>query len=817
MWALLLTPGANGQSVSLNYRQEPLNEILLDLNDRYGAQISVNADLASGCDITLLKEFKNLEKALEALARTCDLDLHQINGVFIFRRSRSPAPSTQPPLTLKGRPPSFLYQGVVLEANSREPVPYATLRMNDRGIHTDEYGRFSFQSPSRTAFVAYRSLGFVESDTLLRFGDELTLPLKPFSIDLAEVEVEGIRGRTRSHIGASAGHFQFNDINNQLVPGLGYDLIFNHLRLYPGIMAAGESTSDFVIWGSYAGQNHILYDGITLFSNWGTYADIGRVNPYMIRDVEVYKGGYGVSVGDRMGGVVQVEGRSGDLNRVRGNLSLTNQLANARLSVPLFNQTSTLQVAGRITYFDALDLSAQPREQKEVIIPDYQYSDLNVKFSSNLSPSDKLEISTIASWDSYEAQLRGSTTRPFPENINVKSVQYGGSLRYNRNWQGGGLSQVWVSQSFYQPEFSSYFIRRQNARPNLDTLEQGRWSNPVQEFNSRITHTFSARKKHQFEISGAYIQNRVFLQSREAELLEDTDKRLGRVSIYLQDRIQWTDWFSMEVGLKADLPFSQAKLYWQPRVQAGFRLSDHWRAHLAWGIYRQFISKNTLIDILGNRTDFWQVARSEQVPVLQSMHQVGGIRFHRNRWELSLEGYYKTTSGFSRNILNRDRSVTFIVGNARAMGLDVLLRKQLDAHEFLLSYSLGKVLERFELDTRTGPFRESPQSQRHELKLAVMLNFRPFRISATQVYGSGFPHATQANAPRGPRPYWRTDLAAEYGFSVKKMEFQAGLSILNLFNRDNVRLNQSVSVPEGDVINTLGIPFTPAVYLNLHF
>jgi len=803
--------------VSLSYRQEPLNEILLDLNDRCGAQISVNADLASGCDITLQKEFKNLEKALEALARTCDLDLQQVNGVFIFRRSRSPAPLTQPPLTQKGRPPSFLYQGLVQEASSGEPVPFATLQIAGRGVSTDEYGRFSFQTSSPTAFLAFRSLGFVESDTLLRFGNELILSLQPNSIDLAEVVVEGVRGKTLSHVGESAGLFQFNDINNQLVPGLGYDLIFNHLRLYPGIMAAGESTSDFVIWGSYAGQNHVLYDGITLFSNWGTYADIGRVNPFMIRDVEVYKGGYGVSVGDRIGGVVQVEGRSGDLKKVRGNVSLTNQLANARLSVPLFNQTSSLQVAGRVTYFNWLDLSAPPESSQQVIVPDYQYSDLNAKFSSNLSPSDKLEISTIASWDSYEAQLRGSIASPFPENINVKSVQYGGSLRYSRSWRGGGLFQVWVSQSFYEPEFSSYFIRRQNARPNLDTLKQGSWSNPVQEFNSRITHTFPAREKHQFEISGAYIHNRVFLESREAELLEDTDQRLGRISMYLQDRIQWTDWFTMELGLKADLPFAQSKVYWQPRAQARFQLSKPWSLNLAWGMYRQFISKNALIDVLGNRTDFWQVAHSEKVPVLKSMHQATGITFSKNRWEWSLEGYYKITRGFSRNFLNRDQSVNLIVGEARAVGLDILIRKQIARHEFLLSYSLGKVLERFALETRTSQFQESPQSQRHEVKAAVMLNFPPFRISATQVYGSGFPSAVQANALRAPIPYWRTDLAAEFGFSVKKMEFQSGISILNLFNRENVRLNQSVSVPEGDVINTLGIPFTPAFYFNLAF
>jgi len=66
-------------------------------------------------------------------------------------------------------------------------------------------------------------------------------------------------------------------------------------------------------------------------------------------------------------------------------------------------------------------------------------------------------------------------------------------------------------------------------------------------------------------------------------------------------------------------------------------------------------------------------------------------------------------------------------------------------------------------------------------------------------------------------PYWRTDFAGQYLFELNDLQFQTGISILNLFDKENERLNQSVNVPNGAEINTLGIPFTPTVYLDCKF
>ncbi|MFT6216912.1 MAG: hypothetical protein ACJAS3_003330, partial [Roseivirga sp.] len=76
----------------MEYKGEPLNEILLDLNDRFGIQISVNASLANQCLITIKNEFSNIAQAIEALAKECQLTYVKIGEVYTFRNQQELPP-----------------------------------------------------------------------------------------------------------------------------------------------------------------------------------------------------------------------------------------------------------------------------------------------------------------------------------------------------------------------------------------------------------------------------------------------------------------------------------------------------------------------------------------------------------------------------------------------------------------------------------------------------------------------------------------------------------------------------------------------------
>ena len=118
-------------------------------------------------------------------------------------------------------------------------------------------------------------------------------------------------------------------------------------------------------------------------------------------------------------------------------------------------------------------------------------------------------------------------------------------------------------------------------------------------------------------------------------------------------------------------------------------------------------------------------------------------------------------------------------------------------------------------------WERSPQDQRHELKGAVLVNIKPFCLSANYVFGSGFPlNAGTILRPKYFEPeYNRLDVAAIYRFHIKKVMGETGISIMNVFNTQNIRYSNFEKVPL-DQTNTVNIyseavPFTPRLTLKL--
>ena len=136
--------------------------------------------------------------------------------------------------------------------------------------------------------------------------------MTPSVIALEEIVVEGSRVARSIETGTSPGISRMNHKIAYYLPGNGDNSIFNLLRLQPGILAAGEQSADFIIWGSYEGQSQVLFDGFTIYGMKNFNDNISAVNPYMAKDIKVMKGAYGAEYGERVGGIVDITGVDGN-------------------------------------------------------------------------------------------------------------------------------------------------------------------------------------------------------------------------------------------------------------------------------------------------------------------------------------------------------------------------------------------------------------------------------------------------------------------------------------------------------------------------
>jgi len=71
------------------------------------------------------------------------------------------------------------------------------------------------------------------------------------------------------------------------------------------------------------------------------------------------------------------------------------------------------------------------------------------------------------------------------------------------------------------------------------------------------------------------------------------------------------------------------------------------------------------------------------------------------------------------------------------------------------------------------------------------------------------------------QPYSRLDAALIYKLSTRKIKIDAGISVLNVLNKENIRYSNYSRIPT-DETNTISlyaeaVPFTPTLFMNIYF
>lgn len=446
------------QEIEIVCQEQPLSSLLVDLREQYQLQFSYDDEYLSKFKITCSRKFTTPEKAFEYILKDLPVTYEKVGGVFLFYKN-------VPKPVLK----TYRLAGRFSDPSGLEALPYTHLIINNTNLVTDQYGNFSFQSQRDSLFKLQASyLGYSLLDTTVYSGSQHQFVLKPANFKLEVVEVKGLRLVKSLQVGNYAGVMRLNHQVANYLPGNSDNSVFNLLRLQPGILAAGEQSNDLIIWGSYEGQTQVLFDGFTLFGMKNFNDNISAVNPFMAKDIQVLKGAYDAEHGGRVGGLVNITGTDGDIHSPKIKLSANNMTLNGMLSLPIAEQ-SAFTVAFRQTYYELYDsqqLSFQTGRSgrgqgqgqgqdstQRTIYPDYNFRDLNLKYSGTGKSGDSYNISTLVAEDKfYNTLANESETSKIAYEDHEHNKQYGGSAFYQKIWKNGDRTRISIAYSSLQKE-----------------------------------------------------------------------------------------------------------------------------------------------------------------------------------------------------------------------------------------------------------------------------------------------------------------------------------------------------------------------------
>lgn len=811
------------QQVTINADSKPLNEVLIGLAGTYKIQISFDDQNLSHYKVTLNGTFASAEAAISSLIKSLPLEMSTSGGVFIIFPKNKPEKAKTYSLT-----------GQVTEKGTGELLPYSNVIINGHGMASDLRGSFSYQSSTDSNFqVKVSHLGYYIMDTLINGSTDLRLKLTPSIVGLSEIEIKYKLVERSTLIGDQAGAMKLNHQIAYFLPGFGDNSVFNLLRLQPGILASGEQTNELIIWGCYEGQSKVIFDGFTIYDLKNFNDNISAFNPLMAKDIEVYKGGYDARYGERVGGIVNITGKNGNMVRPSFSIDINNMTLNGIVEVPLFKHSSLI-VALRHTYYELYnpgDLNKLIRGNNANdtannvdvnIIPDYRFRDINIKYSANISDRDLFYVSLYGGNDQFSYSLDQKVRNNLiTKNTEEHNTQSGGAIFYGKSWKNGYSTNFSLNYSMLRAVVSDALSVE---KVNTQVTKQ------VTDFNSRnILHESTLQVDNRFPVNHSNIlEGGMVFKTNMIELAEDTfniaqsgiSAKAQRLSLFFQDNIALGKIVDLKAGFRLTQAINLKKLYFEPRLSASFKAGESIKINAAWGMYDQFITKSSVLDDQGNYRYIWTVCDNVEVPVLQATHYVLGTSYYHNDFTISLEGYYKNVTGLTRYIRNGPLGIEGIYqGKGRSYGLDVMIKKDYKGHSAWIAYSLGKTEELFEYFQK-DVYRRAPQDQRHEIKAAVLVNLDPFYISADYVFGSGFPVSAHPLVENQDNlTYNRLDVSFIYKFLDRKLKGEIGLSILNVLNTQNIKYAnfERVATNQTSSINIYSeaIPLTPALYLKL--
>jgi hypothetical protein len=811
------------QQVKIDAKEKPLNEVLIGISNTYGTQISFDDRNLSRYKITLEKTYGSPEDAIRQIISDLPLDIIKNEDVFVIIPKKNP-----------DKPRSLSITGQVLEKGTHEPLPYSHVIINGNGIASDLRGSFTYLSSTDSIFEIKAShLGYYILDTLVYGNASLKFLLTPSIIGLTEVVIKNSIVERSTLVGREAGMMKLNHQVANFLPGFGDNSVFNLLRLQPGILASGEQTNELIIWGCYEGQSKVIFDGFTIYGLKNFNDNISAFNPLMAKDMEVYKGGYDARFGERVGGIVNITGKNGNTEKTSFSVNLNNMTMNGMVEIPMF-KTGSLIIALRHTYYELYnpgDVNSLLGNRKGKdstssvdvnIVPDYRFRDLNIKYSARIRDRDLFYVSLYSGNDRFSYAIDEPVNNiVITKNTEEHNTQSGGAIYYGKSWRNGYSTNFSLNYSVLRSNFSDELIVERVHQQQTNQVKDLDAENVVRENTLQVDNRFPVHHSHVLEGGMIFKANRI-------ELMEDTFNivqasiydEARRLTLFFQDNITIKKIMDFKAGFRITQALDLEKFYFEPRLSLSLKMGESIKINAAWGIYKQFITKSSVLDDLGNYRYIWTVCDNEDIPVLSSNHYVLGTSYNRNDFTVSLEGYFKDITGLTRYVRNTASNIEGIYeGFGRSYGMDLMVKKDYRGHSAWVAYSLSKTEEIFEY-FKEEEYRRAPQDQRHEVKLAALANLDPFYVSADYVFGSGFPSLPSIlDGDEDNLTYSRLDVSFIYKFLDRRLKGEIGLSVLNVMNTQNIKYAnfERIATNQTNSVNIYSeaIPITPALYFKL--
>ncbi|GAA4457754.1 TonB-dependent receptor [Rurimicrobium arvi] len=776
----------------------------------------------------------------------------------------------------------YTLKGHVRDDSSGTPLADVQLQLSSTkdAVFTRDDGSFELSVvPADSTKLLVTARGYEPLELLLLPGISLRdfiIGLRPKENVLREAVITANRQDIMNLSGETVSSIRLSPSKLSEIPNVGDKDIMRTFQLMPGISAANESSSGLYVRGGTPDQNLVLLDGYTVYQVDHLYGFFSAFNANAIKDVQLFKGGFGAQYGGRLSSVTEMNGKEGSTKQfnIGGDISLLSM--NMFTEIPVTEKLSVVAATRRSWrgpiynwIFNSFNKGTGAQQQTSsgnrrgpggsdnVTKAKSYFSDYNVRSTYRATTKDVLTYSFFSSTDDLDNGFSISAPAFLADqgisfDMSTTDLTHYSNLcmsgGWQRQWSGSFKGNTSLSMSEYSSDRNretSGMIRR-NGSDSTETKTGVFEHNRLQDISLHSDYEWSGIRHNRLLFGGfgtQYDISYTYAQSDTALLLDNHHKSL-LAGVYLQDEYAlWQRRLLLQGGIRASYFGATQQRYIEPRFSLIGKITGRLTFKAAYGKYYQFANRITREDLSTGSTQFWVLSDGQTVPVSSALHRIAGLSYETPKLLFSIEGYYKILDQLTQYTERYKASTAlisyeqqFYKGNGFSEGIEFTAQKKTGKFTGWVSYTLGRTLNYF--DVYGSGYIPADQDVRHEFKVVGMYKYKKWDFAATWIYASGRPYTapggsydialldgttqsyvttTSKNTLRLP-DYHRLDVAVNYHFytDAGKDVGYIGLSLFNAYARENVWYKQFTVVDNAVVeTNVNYLSFTPNLTLSL--
>jgi len=832
--------------ISETLQHQPIKEFLDLLHDKYGVKVFYRDLWVVPYEITTTFENTPLLQALNQIFSGHQLAFRQFqdDGILVYRREQGFAGDLQNELQIMvigdminvGRYKTARLKGKVIDGKTGETLAGAVVfePKLKLGASSKSNGEFELEMPTGDHDLQLTFMGFEKAFYKIKLIEDGNAEFQVFeeSHSIAEVTVLGLQNDLPR---AQMSMIQMSGADIKRLPALmGETDVIKSITMLAGVQTVSELSPGFNVRGGNTDQNLILVNGSPVFNASHLFGFLSLINPDMVEDVRLFKGGTPIKYGERVSSVMEVVFKEGnpEVVRVSGGIGLIN----SRLSLegPLTkNHKLTFVAGGRSSYTNwILKKIPDPNISNSVAT----FYDLSGKATWKFNNHNKLSLMGYFSSDEYSTSI---------QSVN----KYGsalGNLTLNSRFSESLFGELDLAYSKYKYQLTDY--------ANQTPIQSYTLKNSLEYSSAGYNFKWHITPRHNADFGFKAVFNRV--SPGEINPIQDpsliqyqnlSEEKLFEWAVFAGDEFEILPNLSMMAGLRyvwaGNIGKPVVYLYdpekpadpgnvidsltygtnevtasyagFEPRFLLNFDVDDKTSLKLNYQRVRQHIFQLSNSAIV-TPAETWKTIDYYMKPLISEQFAV--VVENRSLLKnvgLTAELYYKNLKNLieykngAQLIMNENIETALIPTKGYSYGVEVSAEKssgRLTGYaSYVYSVTRQKNTSRFEDENFwNGDYYRSIYDRPHDFTLTTTYNIsRRWRFSGNFVFMSGRPvtlpeirylyageqliYYSERNKYRMPA-YHRADVSITFDENLRKKRMWKGswtFSVYNLYGRKN--------------------------------